>query len=96
MILKMNDDRYSRQIFFNGIGNDGQEKILKSNILIIGCGALGSVIANNLVRAGAGKIALEFDLSVAVKDEKICFIPEIFVFTSEKSDFIQSCHPQDK
>lgn len=54
----MQDDRYSRQILFDKIGKAGQEKIFNSNILIIGCGALGSVIANNLVRSGVGKITI--------------------------------------
>jgi len=47
-------DRYSRQVLVAGIGRSGQEKLLKSKVLIIGCGALGTVIANNLVRAGVG------------------------------------------
>jgi len=47
-------DRYSRQVLVAGIGKSGQEKLLKSRVLVIGCGALGTVIANNLVRAGIG------------------------------------------
>jgi len=47
-------DRYSRQVLVAGIGKSGQEKLLRSKVLVIGCGALGTVIANNLVRAGIG------------------------------------------
>ncbi|TFG91826.1 MAG: NAD(P)H-binding protein, partial [Candidatus Atribacteria bacterium] len=51
-------DRYSRQIILPNIGEEGQKILLKSKIAIIGCGALGTVTANNLVRAGVGKISI--------------------------------------
>jgi len=47
-------ERYSRQIIMGRIGQSGQEKLLRSRALVVGCGALGTVIANNLVRAGIG------------------------------------------
>jgi adenylyltransferase/sulfurtransferase len=40
------------------IGPQGQEKLLKSKVIIIGCGALGTNIANNLARAGVGTIQI--------------------------------------
>lgn len=51
-----NDDleRYSRQMRFTPIGESGQRKLLASRVALIGCGALGSVQANTLVRAGVG------------------------------------------
>ena len=51
-------DRYSRQVILPNIGAEGQKTLLKSKIAIIGCGALGTVAANNLVRAGVGKISI--------------------------------------
>ena len=51
-------DRYSRQVILPNIGEEGQKTLLKSKITIIGCGALGTVVANNLVRAGVGKISI--------------------------------------
>jgi len=51
-------DRYSRQIRFEPIGLAGQEKLKNSQITIIGCGALGSVLAETLTRAGVGRIHL--------------------------------------
>ena len=51
-------ERYSRQILFSRIGRKGQEKLLRSAVIIIGCGALGNVIANNLARAGVGRIKI--------------------------------------
>ena len=53
-----NNDRYSRQILFNGIGKNGQEALLRSRVVIIGCGALGSSQAEALARAGVGKIRI--------------------------------------
>jgi molybdopterin-synthase adenylyltransferase len=50
--------RYSRQILFSGIGEEGQKKLLKSKVAIVGVGALGTVCANHLVRSGVGYIRL--------------------------------------
>jgi molybdopterin-synthase adenylyltransferase len=52
------DERYSRQILFSGIGNEGQRRLLQSRALIIGCGALGSAQAESLARAGVGKLRI--------------------------------------
>jgi molybdopterin-synthase adenylyltransferase len=49
-------ERYSRQILFQPIGKDGQQKLLHSRAAIVGMGALGTVIANHLVRSGVGTI----------------------------------------
>ena len=49
-----NDDRYSRQTRFTPIGTEGQLKLGNARIALIGAGALGSVSAELLVRAGAG------------------------------------------
>ena len=49
-------ERYSRQMRFPGIGKAGQEKLLSSRVTLCGCGALGTVLANTLVRAGVGFI----------------------------------------
>jgi molybdopterin/thiamine biosynthesis adenylyltransferase len=50
--------RYSRQIIIPGIGEEGQKKLGRSFAVIIGCGALGTVIASALVRAGVGKVRI--------------------------------------
>jgi molybdopterin-synthase adenylyltransferase len=47
-------ERYSKQLLFAGIGEAGQRKLLASRALLCGCGALGSVLAETLVRAGVG------------------------------------------
>ncbi|MBX3293882.1 MAG: ThiF family adenylyltransferase [Acidobacteria bacterium] len=51
-------DRYSRQILFPEIGREGQEKLLASRVLIVGCGALGASHAEMLSRAGVGKFRI--------------------------------------
>ena len=50
--------RYHRQMLLPGIGEEGQEKLLASKILVLGCGALGTVIANLLARAGVGHLVI--------------------------------------
>src|SRR5881227_2222516 len=50
--------RYARQMRYPPIGVEGQRKLLASRGLVVGCGALGSVIANTLVRAGVGKLRI--------------------------------------
>lgn len=52
------ENRYSRQTILQNIGEEGQRKLKKSHVLIVGCGALGTVAANNLVRTGTGKISI--------------------------------------
>ncbi len=51
-------DRYSRQILFSGIGQEGQDKIRNARVVLVGCGALGTVSAELLVRAGVGRLRL--------------------------------------
>jgi molybdopterin-synthase adenylyltransferase len=51
-------EKYSRQILFAGIGEDGQEALLASSAVLVGCGALGTVAANLLVRAGIGRLRI--------------------------------------
>ncbi len=51
-------DKYSRQILFAGIGEDGQEKILGAGAVLIGCGALGTAVAGLLVRSGLGRLRI--------------------------------------
>ena len=51
-------DRYSKQTLFPGIGEEGQKKFGNSCAVIIGCGALGIVIATSLVRTGVGKVKI--------------------------------------
>jgi adenylyltransferase/sulfurtransferase len=51
-------ERYSRQMRFAGIGEAGQRRLLASHVTLCGCGALGTVLANALVRAGVGHLRL--------------------------------------
>lgn len=52
------ENRYSRQTLFKPIGHDGQERLRRAHVVVIGCGALGSPIAEMLVRAGIGKLTI--------------------------------------
>src|SRR5271154_64126 len=51
-------EKYSRQILFDGIGAEGQQKLLGAGAVLAGCGALGTVVANLLVRAGVGRLRI--------------------------------------
>src|SRR5436305_8649274 len=51
-------DRYSRQMRFYGIAEEGQRRLLDAHVTLCGCGALGTVLANALVRAGVGHLRL--------------------------------------
>ncbi|NMO94313.1 ThiF family adenylyltransferase [Paenibacillus lemnae] len=56
----MNDmkERYSRQMLFSPIGEEGQEKLAASAVCIVGMGALGTVLANHMVRSGVGRVRM--------------------------------------
>jgi adenylyltransferase/sulfurtransferase len=51
-------DRYSRQILFPGIGNTGQRLLASAHVAIVGCGATGAASASLLARAGVGTLTL--------------------------------------
>lgn len=51
-------ERYSRQILFREIGESGQKRLLESSAVMVGCGALGTALANLLVRAGLEKLRI--------------------------------------
>ena len=51
-------EKYSRQILFAGIGEEGQERLLGASAVVVGCGAIGAATVNLLVRAGVGRIRI--------------------------------------
>jgi molybdopterin-synthase adenylyltransferase len=51
-------EKYSRQILFEGIGLGGQERLLGASAVVAGCGAIGAAAANLLVRAGVGRVRI--------------------------------------
>lgn len=51
-------EKYSRQILFPALGEEGQRRLFASRAVIVGCGALGSFHAAALARAGAGELVL--------------------------------------
>ena len=51
-------ERYSRQVLFRGLGEEGQARLSGASVLIVGCGALGTHVADLLVRAGVGRVRI--------------------------------------
>jgi molybdopterin-synthase adenylyltransferase len=52
------DDRYSRQVLFQGIGAEGQKRLSTARVVLAGCGATGSALAALLARAGVGTLRI--------------------------------------
>lgn len=61
-------ERYSRQIVISEIGEEGQEKLGNSSVLVIGCGGLGSPAAIYLASSGIGRIGLVDDDIVSISN----------------------------
>jgi len=51
-------ERYSRQVLFSGIGEDGQRGLQAARVAIVGCGATGSAVASLLARSGVGTLRI--------------------------------------
>ncbi len=51
-------EKYSRQVLFAPLGTEGQERLLGASAVLVGCGALGTAVANLLVRAGVGRLRM--------------------------------------
>ncbi len=58
MLSPVERERYDRQIMIGEIGEEGQEKLKRSRVVIAGAGGLGSPIATYLAAAGIGTIRL--------------------------------------
>jgi len=50
------DQKYSRQMLFQPLGPEGQERLVSTRAVLVGCGAIGAATANLLVRAGIGRL----------------------------------------
>ena len=51
-------ERYEKQLRLKEIGEAGQRRLNGASVAVIGCGALGSVIADSIVRAGVGRVVV--------------------------------------
>ena len=64
---EVNMERYSRHVLLDEVGQEGQEKLLASKVLVVGAGGLGAPVALYLAAAGVGTIGIvdadEVDLS---------------------------------
>ncbi len=58
MTVSRSHERYLRQVQFDPIGESGQRLIEAARVAVLGCGALGTVAADQLARAGVGYLRL--------------------------------------
>jgi len=57
-LAKLSGERYSRQVLFLGIGEQGQAKLQVAHVALVGCGATGAAAAGMLARAGVGTLTI--------------------------------------
>lgn len=57
-VMNVDVARYHRQMLLPGFGEDGQRRLYGSTALVLGCGALGSIAADMLARAGVGHLVI--------------------------------------
>src|SRR5450631_4046123 len=57
-LVKLSGERYSRQVLFGGIGEQGQSKLQVAHVALVGCGATGAAAAGMLARAGVGTLTI--------------------------------------
>lgn len=50
--------RFDRQVRFAPLGPEGQARLEAARVLLVGCGALGGVLAQTMVRSGVGRLVL--------------------------------------
>jgi adenylyltransferase/sulfurtransferase len=68
MLDETQDQRYQRQIILAQVGTGGQERLLRSRVLIVGAGGLGSPILYYLAAAGVGTLGIADADAVALSD----------------------------
>ena len=68
MLSKKEKERYLRQIAIDKIGEEGQEKLKNSSVLVVGAGGLGSPILLYLVSAGVGRVGIVDGDSVSLSN----------------------------
>ncbi len=76
--------RYDRQIILPQVGSDGQKKLKKSKVLIIGAGGLGAPAALYLAGAGVGTIGI-----VDADDVSVSNLQRQIIHTSKEKEQIR-------
>lgn len=58
MVVSDSPSRFDRQTRFAPLGREGQDRLERSSVLLVGCGALGGSLAQTFVRSGVGRLVL--------------------------------------
>jgi molybdopterin/thiamine biosynthesis adenylyltransferase len=82
------DERFDRQVRFAPLGLAGQERLARSRVLLVGCGALGGALAQTLVRCGVGTLRIvDRDLvDVSNLARQVLFEPQHATLSTPKVD----------
>lgn len=91
-------NRYSRNILIKEIGEEGQKKLLNSNVLICGCGRLGLTVIANLAALGIGNLGIVDDDTIDVNNmNRIHKIENLGKHKTESAkEFLESFNPDVK
>ncbi len=91
MLTEQEKDRFSRQINIKDIQESGQENIINSSVIVVGCGGLGSTVIRNLVGAGVGTLHI-FDHDVV----ELSNLPRQFTFNETDLNKSKSLMTKEK
>ena len=68
MLSDVQLSRYARQILLDEVGEDGQEQLRASRVLVVGAGGLGVPVASYLAAAGVGTVGIADSDRIAVSN----------------------------
>ena len=80
------EERYSRQMMIDQIGEEGQKKLAESSIMVVGAGGLGSPALTYLASAGVGNLGIVDSDTVALSNLNRQFLHNIGDIGRSKAD----------
>ena len=100
MVDKKQYERYHRQIILPEFGEEGQQKLLQSKVLVVGAGGLGCPVLQYLAAAGIGTICIVDDDVVSLNNlhrQVLYSVNDIGLSKAERASCIlQQLNPEIK